>query len=163
MAVLSLVFSAATGAAAASIDYRPALIPIGEPPLPVPLAIEPQNPTTADTIAFTAPLDGELYSNSCFAAVAHVGLPVLDIDAEARTINISFNGISSERCILVYDPVVGAFGDFGKLSTGDWTFLNSHGGSLNFTVVPEPSSLILFVAGAIGLLGCGWRRRTRTT
>lgn len=162
VAVSSLLFSVAGGALAATISYRPALIPPGGPPVPVPLAIEPLVPTTADTIFFTAPLDGATYENDCFAAVALRGWPVLNIDEGARLIDISFDGFSPGVCPDTWDPVVGAFGDFGKLSAGIWTFQNSHSGSLDFTVVPEPSSLILLASGVIALLAYGWRRSTQT-
>jgi hypothetical protein len=29
------------------------------------------------------------------------------------------------------------------------------------TAIPEPTTLTLFVVGALGLVGCGWRRRTK--
>ena len=162
VAVSSLLFSVAGGAPAATISYRPALIPPGGPPVPVPLAIEPLVPTTADTIFFTAPLDGVTYNNDDFAAVALHGRPVLNIDEGGRLINISFDGFSPGIPATDWNPVVGAFGDFGKLSAGNWTFRNSPGGSLAFTVVPEPSSLILLASGVIALLAYGWRRSTQT-
>ena len=34
--------------------------------------------------------------------------------------------------------------------------------SPNSQSVPEPSSIVMLASGAIGLLGCGWRRRQRT-
>jgi hypothetical protein len=34
-------------------------------------------------------------------------------------------------------------------------------GTSNFTVVPEPSTVALLAASALGVLACGWRRRAR--
>jgi hypothetical protein len=35
------------------------------------------------------------------------------------------------------------------------------GGDLVLSVVPEPSTFALVAIAALGLLGCGWRRRRR--
>ena len=136
VAVSGLVFSAAAGAPAATVIYRPALIPVGLPIPPAPFSIDPPAPTTSDVIHFSAPLDGEVYSNACYAAAALRGQPVLDIDEGERVINILFDGVFSDICPEIYDPVTGAMGEFGPLAVGDWTFYNSHGGSLDFAVVP---------------------------
>lgn len=136
--LLAVVFHCAAVGWGASIAYRPALIPTGGPPVPVPLAIEPPMPTTNDTIQFTAPLDGMVRSNSCVAAAALGGYPVLHIDQVARTIDITFDGNTPEVCLAVYDPVLGAFGQFGKLSAGDWVFNNSQQVGLFFTVAAAP-------------------------
>ena len=141
------------------ISFRPALIPHLESPQPVPLAIEPPAPTKADTISFTAPLDGELYSNKGYAAKALLGSPVLDTDEGARVINIHFDGVFSDFIPEIYEPVHGAWGEFGPLPAGDWTLNNSHGGSLHFTVVPEPATLFFLGAGAAGLQAFRRRRR----
>jgi len=159
VAASALVFTAVDSAPAAMIDFRPALIPVMQPPLPVPLAIDPAVPTTADTISFTAPLDGDVHSNRWYAALALHGSPVLDIDEGNRVINIHFDGVFSDICPEIYAPVIGAYGEFGPLAAGDWTFHNSHGGSLAFTVVPEPASLFLLSAGAVGLLSRERRRK----
>ncbi len=34
-------------------------------------------------------------------------------------------------------------------------------GSLVVTLIPEPGTLSLLGTGALGLLGCGWRRQRR--
>ncbi len=129
-----------------TIDFRRALTPRGNPSPPIPpasFAIDPPAPTTADTIFFTVPLDGEVYSNDCYAAAALRGRPVLDINEGDRVINILFDGIFSGMCPMIYDPVTGVWGNFGTLAAGDWTLYNSHGGSLDFTVEPDPSTFIL--------------------
>jgi hypothetical protein len=159
VAVFGLVLCAVDSAPAAMISFRPAPIPHLEPPQPVPLAIDPPAPTTADTISFSAPLDGELYSNKGYAAKALLGSPVLDIDEGARVISIYFDGVFSDFVPEIYEPVLGASGEFGPLPAGDWTLNNSHGGSLHFTVVPEPVTLFFLGAGAAGLLAHGRRRR----
>ena len=101
---------AAGTAPAAMIAFRPALIPGGQPPLPVPLAIDPAKPTTTDVIAFTAPLDGKDHSNKWYAAKALLGSPVLAIDEANHTIHIHFDGIYSDIHPEIYAPVVGAYG-----------------------------------------------------
>ena len=159
VAVSALVLSVVTSAPGAMIDFQPALIPIGLPPRPVPLAIAPATPTAADNVSFTAPLDGEVYSNSCYAARALRGSPVLEIDEANHVINIHFDGVFSDICPENYDPVIGAYGELGSLAAGDWTFHNSHGGSLAFTVVPEPVSGMVLGACAAGLLTHRRRRR----
>jgi len=159
VAISALMFSVAASAPAAMIDFRPALIPQMGSPLPVALAVDPPIPTTADTIAFTAPLDGKVYSNDCYAASAFLGRPVLDIDEVNHVINIRFDGVFTEICPAIYDPVIGTWGEFGPLAAGDWALHNTHGGSLAFTVVPEPASGMLVGACAAGFLA--WRRRHR--
>lgn len=52
-------------------------------------------------------------------------------------------------------------GDWGVNTTNNtvWAVVNHNS---EFAVVPEPSTCVLFVVGAVGLLGYGWqRRRTR--
>jgi len=159
VAVFGLLSTAVDSAPAAMISFRPALIPHLDSPQPVPLAIEPPAPTKADTISFTAPLDGELYSNKGYAAKALLGSPVLDTDEGARVINIHFDGVFSDFIPEIYEPVHGAWGEFGPLPAGDWTLNNSHGGSLHFTVVPEPATLFFLGAGAAGLQAFRRRRR----
>ena len=55
------------------------------------------------------------------------------------------------------------FGSGGVLGYIDgshqWTFTEASGVLALVTVVPEPSTLALLTAGAIGLLAYGWRRR----
>ena len=156
-AVSALILSIVASASGAMIDFRPALIPVGLPPQPVPLAIATVAPTAADTISFTAPLDGEVHSNSCYAARALRGRPVLEIDEANHVINIRFDGIFSDICLEIYDPIVGVYGEFGPLAPGDWAFHNTHdNSSLDFTVapatVPEPASGMLLCACAAGLV-----------
>jgi len=127
--------------------------------MPVPLAIDPAAPTIADTISFTAPLDGKDHSNKWYAAKALLGRPVLAIDEADHTIHIHFDGVFSDICPEIYDPVIGAHGEFGPLVAGNWTLYNSHGESLAFTVTPEPGSLLLLGAGAAWVLARGRRKR----
>ena len=152
VAVSALILSVVTDAPAAMIAFRPTLIPVGKPPVPVPLAIDPAAPTTTDMITFTAPLDGEVHSSECHAAAALEGHPVLTIDEAKHTIHISFDGIYSDICPEIYEPVSGAYGEFGLLAAGKWIFYNSNDDPLEFTVLPEPASLLLLSAGAAGLL-----------
>ena len=164
-AVSALVLSVVTSAPGAMIDFQPALIPVRLPPRPVPLAIAPATPTAVDNVSFTAPLDGEVYSNSCYAARALRGSPVLDIDEANHVISIRFDGVFSDICPEIYEPVIGVYGKFGTLAPGDWTFHNTHGdSSLAFTVVPatvpEPATGMLLCACAAGVLTR--RRRCRT-
>ena len=117
---------------AASIGFRP-----GE--APPPLDIEPDVPTSMDVITFTAPLDGRTYGNNCSAL--NFLIPFLEIDSMQHSIEIGAHkqphpGICTEQ----YDPVTGVAGEFGPLAAGDWVLNNSHGGSLQFTVVAEPST-----------------------
>ena len=85
-----------------------------------PLAIEPANPTIANPISFTAPLDGLVYDNQCCAAVVLGGDPLLFIDDSAHQISIGFDGNVPEACLAIYDPCAGACGSFGSLPAGDW-------------------------------------------
>ena len=71
----------------------------------------------------------------------------MDIDEGNRVIDIRFDGVFSEICPEVWDPVHGAWGDFGPLAAGDWIPHNSHDGSLAFTIVPEPATLALLCGG----------------
>jgi hypothetical protein len=154
-AVPALFLAVVASAPAATIDFLPVPDPGAPPTKPVALAIDPAAPTTASVISFTAPLDGKVHSNDCFAAAELLGSPVLDIDTANRKIEIGFDGIYSTVCPTIWDPVSGASGEFGPLAAGDWTLFNSHGESLAFTVttiVPEPASLLLLGAGAAGLL-----------
>jgi hypothetical protein len=100
-----------------------------------PLAVMPSNPTTLDTVVVVAPLDGEVHSNSCFAAAALGGTPHLDIDTLNHSIDIVMVGPAPVVCPLDFDPVSGALSEpFGPLAAGNWVVHNSHGGSLPFTV-----------------------------
>lgn len=157
MVVFALVSAVGT-APGAMVDFRPALIPQQGEPLAVPLAIVPSVPTTADTISFSAPLDGEVHSNHWAAAADLLGSPVLDVDEVNRVINIRFDGVFSDIYPAQWDPVLGAWGEFGPLAAGDWILYNSHSGSLAFTVVPEPASLLLLSACLAGILPYRWRR-----
>ena len=159
VAVSGLVFLAVASAPAAAIAFLPALIPVGQSPEPVPLAIYPAAPTTTDIITFIAPLDGQVYSNKWLAANALFGNPVLSIDEAGHTINIYFDGTHYDIFPMVHDPVLGASGDFGPLDAGKWTLYNSSNESLEFTVLPEPASLLLLSAGAAGLLARRRRKR----
>ena len=106
------------------------------------LEIRPSTPTTSDLISFSSPLDEVVYSNACEAASVLGGEPILTRDNENRSIELGYDGNAPVACPLIFDPTVGATGEFGPLPTGEWTF-SDRNNSIRFVVVPEPSSLAL--------------------
>lgn len=116
------------------------------------LSINPPSPASADIIGFTTPLDGNVHSNSCQAAVMLGGHPFLVRNDVDHTIDLFYDGNIPGGCAALFDPVVGAEGDFGPLAMGDWVFRDPHNNTLQFTVVPEPSTYPLLLIGGLGLL-----------
>ncbi len=126
-----------------------------------PLAISPASPTIFDVVHFTTPLDGNVHGNVCAAAAALGGYPVLSRDDARFTIDLVYDGNVPSICPLIYDPVVGAEGNFGLLPVGDWTFRDPHNNSIQFAVVPEPSGAMLLSGWFLFLLP--WLRLRRSS
>ena len=113
-----------------------------------PLTINPSSPTTSDVIQFTTPLEGNVHSNACEAANALGGYPFLARDDENHIIDLLYDGNLPMACPRIFDPVIGAEGEFGPLSAGDWVLRDPHNNTLAFLVIPEPASaLLLLTAG----------------
>ena len=123
-----------------------------------PLAINPSSPTTTDVISFTTPLDGNVHSNACEAAAALGGDAFLARDDANHTIDLLYDGNIPMACPRIFDPTIGAEGEFGPLAAGDWVLSDPHNNTLRFTVIPEPSSSLLLLTGGLALLAL--RRET---
>lgn len=123
--------------------------------------ITPAQPGTADVIKFFDPLDHQTYGNNCEAAFAF-GEPHIAVDAVSRTIEITFTPLPPPQiCPLFFRPVSGLEGDFGPLPAGDWTYRAQPFTTSTFTVVPEPSSIALLLAGAASVVASRFGRRLK--
>jgi hypothetical protein len=131
--------------------------------------VTPDN--TFATLAFGtnqlgAPLTpGTFYDNAQREPFAQPGHPGLEVSFQNRGCNTLTGNFTVNDLTYTTDPVTGAL----KLLTFDATFeQHCEGlppalfGRIQFNepeVVPEPSTLVLFGAGSLGLIGYGWRRR----
>ncbi len=84
--------------------------------------------------------------------------------------NLSFSADPTLNVTGNFAPGTYTIASYGGTLSGQFATLNLPAGdtinygtggdsSITLSVVPEPSTLVLLVAGAIGLLGCGSRRR----
>jgi hypothetical protein len=108
-------------------------------------SIEPNEPTTADWIAFSGPAD-QVYGNDCVAEKNAGGFPLLYFNASLKTIELGFYPPPPETCPLVYDPVCGLMGEIGSLEEGQWFFYGENPVatfSLSFYVAPEFALLLV--------------------
>lgn len=149
--VFALAFFGSSASLADSVQFQR-----GE--VAPPLAITPSSPITTNVIGFTTPLDGNVHSNACEAAAALGGDPTLVIDDANHIIDLLYDGNVPMACPRIFDPTIGAEGEFGPLAAGDWIFSDPHNNTFEFTVIPEPSSSLLVLTGALALLT---RRRER--
>ncbi len=94
---------------------------IGPGAPPPTLLLTPAEPTSTNLISFVAPSDGQIFGNSCFAAMLD-GEPAIAIDPTNQTVNVSFNPVRIEVCPLYVLLVSGVEGKFGPLKPGTWMF-----------------------------------------
>jgi hypothetical protein len=127
------------------------------------LTISPSSPTTSDVILFTTPLEGNVHSNACVAASALGGYPLLARDDANHIIDLLYDGNIPMACPRIFDPVIGAEGEFGPLAAGDWVLRDPHNNTLQFTVIPEPASALLLLNAGLALLALRTARDGRST
>ena len=95
----------------------------GETPPATGWQILPPAPNANDLIDFTCAIrNGEIYGNSCEAAQAMGGTPVITINAVSKNIELRFEPPAPEICTTEADPVCGLEGAFGPLEAGEWDF-----------------------------------------
>ncbi len=114
--LISLCLSSVVSAAAPSWIY-------GETG-PSGWTIVPPNPGETDVISYSGPfwITPPYYGNSCFAEADLGGTPMISVDSTNRIIELWFQGPAPTQCILIYQPVCGLQGNFGPLTSGNWTF-----------------------------------------
>ena len=82
-------------------------------------SLMPRAPLTTDAVTYS--LRTPLYSNECFAQMAHGQTVSLRRDDDARTIDVVFAGPRPDFCLTVYIPVSGLGGRLDPLPAGEWT------------------------------------------
>lgn len=85
----------------------------------------PSNPTAKDVIYFEGPLD-QVYSNSCYAAVAAGAEPALTVTTGSVQVESGVPVPPGTYCLALWDPVCGLAGEFGPLPDGDWVFQSTY-------------------------------------
>jgi hypothetical protein len=100
------------------------------------------------------------FTNTFFGQHFDVYLSTFSINAtlEAGTYWLTLDNATTAGSLpLGWDQNNGpstAFNNFGPISSESFQLYN------NLAAVPEPGTLVPMALGTLGLLGCGWRRRS---
>ena len=86
--------------------------------------IEPNDPNDAEAIRFSGP--SQSYADLCLAEHEFGGRPVLQVDTQAKQIELRFVPPATADCTNFWEPVCGLEGSFGPLEAGQWEFLSKH-------------------------------------
>jgi hypothetical protein len=143
---------ACTTAPAAMVEWHLLGAPPSSPPSS--LVLSPAAPTTADTISFIAPTDGEGGFNAMEAAALY-GNPLISVDSINRIVTVTFTAPVGGPIPLFALPVGGVDGRFGPLGAGTWVFkilTNSY----TFIVAGPPVGPPLGIAPAGHQLVMSW-------
>lgn len=124
--------------------------------------IDPINPSTSQTISFTGPTD--VYSNSCFGQMALGGQPAIVVDHTNKVVELTVTGTPPSVCVLLWMPVCGLQGQFGRLPAGRWVFRSSIPAvsfEIPFTVGPKRIIYVDKDSPSTSPDGSGWSRAYR--
>jgi hypothetical protein len=123
--------------------------------------IRPALPGRNDVIEFTDPWGDRGGMNRC-VATGFWGQPHVEVDEAERLVRITFTGGEFQLpvnrvCPTNVEDARGLIGQFGPLTPGPWQYVAGDLPAHTFTVVPEPTSGAVLLAGPL-LLGLRQRR-----